>query len=103
MRSPQSPFSAVEKDRFVSLHITLLFLAIVVLFFNTILYLTIMSLFDYSLPLNTLKKEQIIGKINKKQVEEIAKLKAKDLNTTDMSQAIKIIEGTARSMGVEIE
>lgn len=47
--------------------------------------------------------KEIIGKITKKQVEEIAKLKAKDLNTTEMNQAIKIIEGTARSMGIGIE
>jgi len=47
--------------------------------------------------------KEIIGKITKKQVEEIAKLKAKDLNTTDMGQAIKIIEGTARSMGIAVE
>jgi len=47
--------------------------------------------------------KEIIGKITKKQVEEIAKLKAKDLNTTDMNQAIKIIEGTARSMGIAVE
>jgi len=47
--------------------------------------------------------KEIIGKITKKQVEEIAKLKAKDLNTADMCQAIKIIEGTARSMGIAIE
>src|SRR3989338_8704577 len=47
--------------------------------------------------------KEIIGKITKKQVEEIAKLKAKDLNTTEMNQAIKIIEGTARSMGIAVE
>lgn len=47
--------------------------------------------------------KEIIGKITKKQVEEIAKLKAKDLNTTEMNQAIKTIEGTARSMGIAIE
>lgn len=47
--------------------------------------------------------KEIIGKITKKQVEEIAKLKAKDLNTADMNQAIKIIAGTARSMGIAIE
>jgi len=47
--------------------------------------------------------KEIIGKITKKQVEEIARLKAKDLNTTEMNQAIKIIEGTARSMGIAIE
>ncbi len=47
--------------------------------------------------------KEIIGKITKKQVEEIVKLKAKDLNTADMVQASKIIEGTARSMGIAIE
>jgi len=47
--------------------------------------------------------KEIIGKITKKQVEEIAKLKAKDLNTADIKQAFKIIEGTARSMGIVIE
>lgn len=47
--------------------------------------------------------KEIIGKITMKQVEEIAKLKAKDLNTADMSQAIKIIAGTARSMGIAVE
>lgn len=47
--------------------------------------------------------KEIIGKINKKQVEEIAKQKAKDLNTSDMAQAAKIIQGTARSMGIVVE
>ncbi len=47
--------------------------------------------------------KEIIGKVTKKQVEEIAKQKAKDLNTIDMEQAIKIIEGTARSMGIAVE
>ncbi len=43
-----------------------------------------------------------IGKITRKQVEEIAKAKMEDLNTVDFGQAIKTIEGTARSMGVEV-
>lgn len=43
-----------------------------------------------------------IGTINKKQVEEIAKQKMEDLNTIDVKQAMTIIEGTARSMGVEV-
>ncbi len=46
---------------------------------------------------------EIIGKITIKQVEEIAKLKTKDLNTSDMNQAIKTIAGTARSMGIAVE
>jgi large subunit ribosomal protein L11 len=44
-----------------------------------------------------------IGKVTRKQVEEIAKQKLKDLNTQDLDRAIKIIEGTARSMGIQIE
>jgi large subunit ribosomal protein L11 len=44
-----------------------------------------------------------VGKLTKQQVEEIAKEKMKDLNTNDLDQAVKIIKGTAKSMGVEIE
>lgn len=47
--------------------------------------------------------KEVIGKVTKKQVEEIAKQKMQDLNTADMSQALKVIEGTARSMGIVIE
>ncbi|MDD5167010.1 MAG: 50S ribosomal protein L11 [Candidatus Omnitrophica bacterium] len=47
--------------------------------------------------------KEVIGKVTKKQVEEIAKLKMKDLNTDTMDAAIKIIEGTARSMGIVVE
>ncbi|MBP6942931.1 MAG: 50S ribosomal protein L11 [Candidatus Buchananbacteria bacterium] len=44
-----------------------------------------------------------VGKISKKQVEEIALRKMPDLNTTDINAAMRIIEGTARQMGVEIK
>jgi large subunit ribosomal protein L11 len=44
-----------------------------------------------------------VGKVTKKQIEEIATLKMKDLNTDNVEQASKIIEGSARSMGLEIE
>jgi large subunit ribosomal protein L11 len=44
-----------------------------------------------------------IGKVKKAQVKEIAQMKMKDLNTTSVEQAMKIVEGTARSMGIEIE
>ncbi len=44
-----------------------------------------------------------IGTVNMKQVEEIAKTKLNDLNTTDLQVAIKTILGTARSMGIEVE
>ena len=44
-----------------------------------------------------------VGKVTKKQVEEIAKRKMPDLNTKDLTSAMKMIEGTARNMGIEIE
>jgi large subunit ribosomal protein L11 len=44
-----------------------------------------------------------VGTVTPSQVEEIAKLKFEDLTAVDMSGAIKIIEGTARSMGIAIE
>lgn len=47
--------------------------------------------------------KQKVGKVTKKQVEEIAKRKLSDLNTTDIEAAMKMVEGTARSMGIEIK
>ncbi|OGC69907.1 50S ribosomal protein L11 [candidate division WWE3 bacterium RIFOXYC1_FULL_39_7] len=47
--------------------------------------------------------KQKVGKLTKKQVEEIAQVKMPDLNTKDLGQASKIIAGIARSMGVEVE
>jgi len=44
-----------------------------------------------------------VGKITRAQLEEIAKQKMKDLNTEDMDQAVKILEGTARSLGIDVE
>tara|TARA_B100000768_G_scaffold85354_1_gene80674 strand:- start:687 stop:1115 length:429 start_codon:yes stop_codon:yes gene_type:complete len=44
-----------------------------------------------------------VGKISRKQLEEIATLKEPDLNSNDMENAVKIIAGTARSMGVEVD
>ena len=43
-----------------------------------------------------------IGEVTRKQVEEIAKTKMPDLNAVDISGAMKIIEGTDRSMGIEV-
>lgn len=43
-----------------------------------------------------------VGKITRKQLEEIAKAKMEDLNTTDLEAAVKTVEGTARNMGIEI-
>ena len=44
-----------------------------------------------------------VGQVNRKQVEEIARLKMPDLNTSSLEAAVRIIEGTARSMGITIE
>lgn len=44
-----------------------------------------------------------VGKVSKKQLVEIAKLKAKDLNANDDDHAIRMVAGTARSMGIEVE
>ena len=49
----------------------------------------------------TAGKEKI-AKITRKQVEEIAKTKMEDLSTADMQKAVKTIEGTALSMGIEV-
>jgi large subunit ribosomal protein L11 len=43
-----------------------------------------------------------VGKVTKEQVREIARMKMKDLNARSEEAALKIIEGTARSMGVEV-
>ncbi|HEX68415.1 MAG TPA: 50S ribosomal protein L11 [bacterium] len=44
-----------------------------------------------------------VGKIPREKLKEIAELKMKDLNAKDLEGAMRIIEGTARSMGIEIE
>jgi large subunit ribosomal protein L11 len=44
-----------------------------------------------------------VGKVTSDQVRKIAETKFKDLNAYDVDQAMKIIEGTARSMGIEVE
>jgi len=43
-----------------------------------------------------------VGRISRKQLEEIAETKMKQLNAIDMDGAVKVIAGTARSMGVEV-
>ncbi len=47
-------------------------------------------------------KREKIGKVNRAQVEEIAKLKMVDLNAYDLDAACKIIAGTARSIGIDV-
>lgn len=44
-----------------------------------------------------------VGSISKAQVKEIAEMKMVDLNTRNLESAIKIVEGTAKSLGVEIK
>jgi len=44
-----------------------------------------------------------VGMVTKAQVKEIAEMKAPDLNAHDVDMAMRIIEGTARSMGIEVE
>ena len=44
-----------------------------------------------------------VGKVTRQQVREIAEIKMEDLNANDIEAAMKIIEGTARNMGIEIK
>jgi large subunit ribosomal protein L11 len=44
-----------------------------------------------------------VGKVTRAQLEEIAKIKKKDLNAADLDAAVRIIAGSARSMGLEVE
>lgn len=44
-----------------------------------------------------------VGTVNRKQVEEIAKEKFADLNAADVEAAMRMVEGTARSMGITVE
>ncbi len=44
-----------------------------------------------------------VGKVTRAQLKEIAEKKMEDLNTTDVEQAMKIIEGTAKNMGIEVK
>jgi large subunit ribosomal protein L11 len=46
--------------------------------------------------------QQKIGALPREKLREIAKMKISDLNTTDIEAATRIIEGTARSMGIEV-
>ncbi len=48
-------------------------------------------------------KREKVGTVNRSKIEEIAKLKLEDLSAVDLPGALKIIEGTARSMGIIVE
>ncbi len=43
-----------------------------------------------------------VGKVTRAQVEEIAKTKMRDLNAESLESAVRIIEGSARSMGIDV-
>ena len=47
-------------------------------------------------------KREMVGRVSRDQVRQIAETKMPDLNANDVDQAMKIIEGTARSMGVDV-
>jgi len=47
--------------------------------------------------------QEKIGKVTKKQIEEIAKIKMPDLNTDNLEAAMETVKGTAKQMGIEIE
>jgi large subunit ribosomal protein L11 len=47
-------------------------------------------------------KREKVGKVSMKQVREIAELKLKDLNCSDLESAVQSIAGTARSMGIQV-
>lgn len=52
---------------------------------------------------SSVPNKEKVGKLSKSQIEEIAKIKMPDLNTKSLEEAVRIVEGTAKSMGVEIE
>jgi large subunit ribosomal protein L11 len=47
-------------------------------------------------------RKETVGKVTRSQVQEIAQLKMPDLNAKDMAGAMRIVEGSARSMGLEV-
>ncbi len=47
--------------------------------------------------------KDFVGKVTKKQLEEIANYKMQDLNTSNLDSAISMLKGTARNMGIEVE
>lgn len=48
-------------------------------------------------------KRQQVGKVSREKVKEIAQIKMKDLNALDLEGAMRTVEGTARSIGIEVE
>jgi len=48
------------------------------------------------------QRKEKVGQISRDQVREIAELKLRDLNATSVESAMRMVEGTARSMGIEV-
>ena len=48
------------------------------------------------------QKREKVGKLSRDQVQKIAEMKMKDLNANDIEAAMRMVEGTARSMGIEV-
>jgi large subunit ribosomal protein L11 len=51
---------------------------------------------------SSVPNKEKVGRVSREQVREIAEMKMQDLNANTIEQAMKIIEGTARSMGIEV-
>jgi large subunit ribosomal protein L11 len=47
-------------------------------------------------------RREVVGRVSRDQVREIAQIKMADLNANDLDAAAKVVEGTARSMGIEV-
>jgi large subunit ribosomal protein L11 len=52
---------------------------------------------------SSIPNREKVGTVTRKQVQEIAQRKMKDLNTDSLEQAMRLVEGTARSMGITVE
>jgi len=52
---------------------------------------------------SSVPNKEKVGKVTRAQMEEIAKTKMADLNATDVDHAVRMVAGTARSMGLEVE
>jgi len=66
---------------------------------------TVASMLKYKAGINkgsSNPNKQKVGKVKKSDIEEIAKIKLSDLNTTNIESAKLIVEGTAKSLGIEI-
>ncbi|HET9345252.1 MAG TPA: 50S ribosomal protein L11 [Candidatus Limnocylindrales bacterium] len=50
----------------------------------------------------SMTRRETVGRVSKDQVREIAQIKMADLNANDLEAAAKVVEGTARSMGIEV-